>query len=57
MCPTEIRRRLSELAIRNSSTSHIEQLLLELKAQEGKNQLALDALRDQIGLMQAADTR
>ncbi|XP_067423919.1 coiled-coil domain-containing protein 17 [Emydura macquarii macquarii] len=53
----EIRRRLSELAIRNSSTSHIEQLLLELKAQEGKNQLALDALRDQIGLMQAADTR
>ncbi|XP_043376337.1 coiled-coil domain-containing protein 17 isoform X2 [Dermochelys coriacea] len=53
----EIRRRLSELAISNSSTTYIEQLLLELKAQEGKNQLALDALRDQIGLMQAAASR
>ncbi|TFK01730.1 secreted tolloid-like protein [Platysternon megacephalum] len=53
----EIRRRLSELTLGNSSNAHIEQLLLELKAQEGKNQLALDALRDQIGLMQAADTR
>ncbi|CAM4617674.1 unnamed protein product [Caretta caretta] len=53
----EIRRRLSELAVSNSSTTYIEQLLLELKAQEGKNQLALDALRDQIGLMQAAAWR
>ncbi|XP_044882933.1 coiled-coil domain-containing protein 17 isoform X2 [Mauremys mutica] len=53
----EIRRRLLELAASNSSSAHIEQLLLELKAQEAKNQLALDALRDQIGLMQAADTR
>nr|XP_042700972.1 coiled-coil domain-containing protein 17 isoform X2 [Chrysemys picta bellii] len=53
----EIRRRLSELALSNSSSAHVEQLLLELKAQEGKNQLALDALRHQIGLMQAADTR
>ncbi|XP_032660434.2 coiled-coil domain-containing protein 17 isoform X1 [Chelonoidis abingdonii] len=53
----EICRRLSELAASNSSRAHIEQLLLELKAQEAKNQLALDALRDQIGLMQAADAR
>ncbi|XP_034635999.1 coiled-coil domain-containing protein 17 [Trachemys scripta elegans] len=53
----EIRRRLSELALSNSSSAHVEQQLLELKAQEGKNQLALDALRHQIGLMQAADTR
>nr|XP_025037573.1 coiled-coil domain-containing protein 17 [Pelodiscus sinensis] len=41
----------------HSSVSHVEQLLLELKVQEGKNQLALDALRHQIGLMQAADRR
>ncbi|XP_043377543.1 coiled-coil domain-containing protein 17 isoform X3 [Chelonia mydas] len=53
----EIRRRLSELAVSNSSTTYIEQLLLELKAQEGKNQLVLDALKDQIGLMQAAASR
>ncbi|XP_074859343.1 coiled-coil domain-containing protein 17 [Carettochelys insculpta] len=53
----EILRRLAELAARDPSISHIEQLLLELKAQEGKNQLALEALRHQIGLMQAADAR
>uniref|UniRef100_A0A8C3FD88 Coiled-coil domain containing 17 n=1 Tax=Chrysemys picta bellii TaxID=8478 RepID=A0A8C3FD88_CHRPI len=51
LCPAEIRRRLSELALSNSSSAHVEQLLLELKAQEGKNQLALDALRHQIGLV------
>ncbi|XP_075472235.1 coiled-coil domain-containing protein 17 isoform X1 [Ascaphus truei] len=49
----EIRQRLSDFANAGSSTSHIEQMLLELKAQEEKNQLALDALRDQIGLIQA----
>lgn len=38
----------------NSATSHIEQLLVELKNQEGKNLLALDALREQIGLLQTA---
>ncbi|XP_077190107.1 coiled-coil domain-containing protein 17 isoform X2 [Paroedura picta] len=50
----EIRRRLSEMKLGNSATSHIEQLLVELKNQEGKNLLALDALREQIGLLQAA---
>ncbi|XP_069089333.1 coiled-coil domain-containing protein 17 [Pleurodeles waltl] len=49
----DIRRRLSAFANQGSSTSHIEQMLLELKTQEEKNQLALDALRDQIGLIQA----
>uniref|UniRef100_A0A452I2P2 Coiled-coil domain containing 17 n=1 Tax=Gopherus agassizii TaxID=38772 RepID=A0A452I2P2_9SAUR len=53
VCPAEIRRRLLELAASNSSRVHIEQLLLELKAQEAKNQLALDALRDQIGNLPA----
>ncbi|KYO48009.1 coiled-coil domain-containing protein 17 isoform D [Alligator mississippiensis] len=53
----EIQRRLSDLAAQDSSTAHVEQLLLELRAQEGKNQLALDALRDQIGLLQAAGMR
>nr|XP_056701524.1 coiled-coil domain-containing protein 17 [Euleptes europaea] len=50
----EIRERLSEMKLGNSVTSHIEQLLMELKNQEGKNLLALDALREQVGLLQAA---
>ncbi|XP_053100271.1 coiled-coil domain-containing protein 17 isoform X3 [Hemicordylus capensis] len=50
----EIRRCLSELKRGDSATSHIEQLLVELNTQEGKNQLALDALRKQVGLLQAA---
>ncbi|XP_062995877.1 coiled-coil domain-containing protein 17 [Elgaria multicarinata webbii] len=50
----EIHRRLSELKLGNSATSHIEQLLVELNTQEGKNQLTLDALREQVGLLQAA---
>ncbi|XP_054837255.1 coiled-coil domain-containing protein 17 isoform X2 [Eublepharis macularius] len=50
----EIHRRLSEMKLGNSDTSHIEQLLVELKTQEGENLLALDALREQIGLLQAA---
>ncbi|XP_053326312.1 coiled-coil domain-containing protein 17 [Spea bombifrons] len=49
----EIRQRLSEVANAGSSTSHIEQMLLELKAQEEKNQLALDDLRNQVGLIQS----
>lgn len=31
---------------------HVEQMLLELKAQEEKNQHALDSLREQIELLQ-----
>ncbi|XP_029474108.1 coiled-coil domain-containing protein 17 [Rhinatrema bivittatum] len=49
----EIHRRLSDMASRAAPTSHIEQLLGEVKAQEEKNQLALDALKDQIERMQA----
>lgn len=49
----EIRQRLSEVASSGSSTNHIEQMLLELKAQEEKNQLALDALKDQVTLIQS----
>ncbi|XP_056389055.1 coiled-coil domain-containing protein 17 isoform X2 [Hyla sarda] len=49
----EIRQRLSDVVSSGSSTSHIEQMLLELKAQEEKNQLALDDLRDQVGLIQS----
>ncbi|XP_075037752.1 coiled-coil domain-containing protein 17 [Mixophyes fleayi] len=49
----EIRQRLSDVTSNGSSTNHIEQMLLELKAQEEKNQLALDALRDQVGLIQS----
>ncbi|XP_075688731.1 coiled-coil domain-containing protein 17 isoform X2 [Rhinoderma darwinii] len=49
----EIRQRLSDVAGSGSSTSHIEQMLLELKAQEERNQLALDALRDQVVLIQS----
>ncbi|XP_075142233.1 coiled-coil domain-containing protein 17 [Leptodactylus fuscus] len=50
----EIRQRLSDVSSSSgSSTGHIEQMLLELKAQEEKNQLALDALRDQVVLMQS----
>ncbi|XP_073499706.1 coiled-coil domain-containing protein 17 isoform X2 [Phyllobates terribilis] len=49
----EIRQRLSDVASSSSSTNHIEQMLLELKAQEEKNQLALDALRDQVVLIQS----
>ncbi|XP_068095596.1 coiled-coil domain-containing protein 17 isoform X2 [Hyperolius riggenbachi] len=49
----EIRQRLSDVASSSSSTSNIEQMLLELKAQEEKNQLALDALRDQVILIQS----
>nr|XP_016848713.1 PREDICTED: coiled-coil domain-containing protein 17 [Anolis carolinensis] len=48
----EIHKRLEELKLGNSATSHIEQLLVELNAQEGKNQLTLDALRKQVGLLQ-----
>ncbi|KAG9482873.1 hypothetical protein GDO78_009045 [Eleutherodactylus coqui] len=49
----EIRQRLSDVASSGSASSHIEQMLLELKAQEEKNQLALDALRDQVVLIQS----
>ncbi|KAG8437039.1 hypothetical protein GDO86_007935 [Hymenochirus boettgeri] len=49
----EIQQRLLDVASAGSSTSHIEQMLLELKAQEEKNQMALDALRDQVGLIQS----
>ncbi|KAM9324631.1 coiled-coil domain-containing protein 17 [Gastrophryne carolinensis] len=49
----EIRQRLSDVASSGSSTSNIEQMLLELKAQEEKNQLALDALKDQVILIQS----
>uniref|UniRef100_A0A8C5QGT9 Coiled-coil domain-containing protein 17 n=1 Tax=Leptobrachium leishanense TaxID=445787 RepID=A0A8C5QGT9_9ANUR len=49
----EIRQRLSEFTNAGSSANHIEQMLLELKAQEEKNQLALDDLRDQVGLIQS----
>ncbi|XP_063283222.1 coiled-coil domain-containing protein 17 [Pelobates fuscus] len=49
----EIRQRLSDVANAGSSTGHIEQILLELKAQEEKNQMALDDLRDQVGLIQS----
>ncbi|XP_075177287.1 coiled-coil domain-containing protein 17 [Anomaloglossus baeobatrachus] len=49
----EIRQRLSDVTSSSSSTNHIEQMLLELKAQEEKNQLALDALRDQVVLIQS----
>ncbi|XP_040190306.1 coiled-coil domain-containing protein 17-like [Rana temporaria] len=49
----EIRQRLSEVASSGNSTGHIEQILLELKAQEEKNQLALDALKDQVTLIQS----
>ncbi|XP_072276736.1 coiled-coil domain-containing protein 17, partial [Pyxicephalus adspersus] len=49
----EIRQRLSEVASSGTSTNHIEQMLLELKAQEEKNQLALHALRDQVTLIQS----
>ncbi|KAM6457018.1 coiled-coil domain-containing protein 17 [Liasis olivaceus] len=48
----EIRRRLSELKLGNSSTSQIEQLLMELNIQEEKNQLTLNALREQVELLQ-----
>ncbi|KAM4722943.1 LOW QUALITY PROTEIN: coiled-coil domain-containing protein 17 [Rhinophrynus dorsalis] len=48
-----IRQRLSDFASSGSSTTHIEQMLLEVKAQEEKNQLALDALREQVGLIQS----
>ncbi|XP_063153879.1 coiled-coil domain-containing protein 17 [Candoia aspera] len=50
----EIRRRLSELKLGNSSTSQIEQLLMELNTQEEKNQLTLNALRKQVELLQVA---
>ncbi|KAM5148157.1 LOW QUALITY PROTEIN: coiled-coil domain-containing protein 17 [Mantella aurantiaca] len=49
----EIRQRLSEMNNSGVSTNHIEQMLLELKAQEEKNQLALDALKDQVTLIQS----
>ncbi|KAJ6659442.1 hypothetical protein lerEdw1_018676 [Lerista edwardsae] len=50
----EIHRNLSELKRGNSAISHIEQLLMDLNGQERKNQLALDALREQVELLQAA---
>ncbi|XP_048395318.2 coiled-coil domain-containing protein 17 [Stegostoma tigrinum] len=49
----EIRQRLEELSSKEHFTAHIEQMLLELKTQEEKNQRALDALREQIELLQA----
>ncbi|MGH0122547.1 UNVERIFIED_CONTAM: hypothetical protein FKN15_038097 [Acipenser sinensis] len=49
----EIRRRLSELATQDTATGHIETMLLEMRAQEHRNQLALDELREQIESMQA----
>ncbi|XP_018427500.1 PREDICTED: coiled-coil domain-containing protein 17 [Nanorana parkeri] len=42
-----------EVSGTSTSSSHIEQMLLELKAQEEKNQLSLDALRDQVTLIQS----
>eukprot|EP00062_Callorhinchus_milii_P014518 gi/632963943/ref/XP_007898159.1/ PREDICTED: coiled-coil domain-containing protein 17 [Callorhinchus milii] len=48
----EIRRRLQEFSCREYFTGHVEQMLLELKAQEQKNRLALDELREQIELLQ-----
>ncbi|XP_039591041.1 uncharacterized protein LOC120514622 isoform X1 [Polypterus senegalus] len=52
----EIRRRLSELASRDSAAAHIERVLLELRAQEERNQQALDDLRQQIEALQAEAT-
>ncbi|XP_060087686.1 coiled-coil domain-containing protein 17 [Heteronotia binoei] len=52
----EIHRHLSEMKLGNSAASHIEHLLVELKKQEGKNLLALDALQEQIGLLQQQRT-
>uniref|UniRef100_H3AXV0 Coiled-coil domain containing 17 n=1 Tax=Latimeria chalumnae TaxID=7897 RepID=H3AXV0_LATCH len=48
----EIHRRLWEFSSKDQSPSHVEQMLLELKAQEEKNQGALDALKEQLKLMQ-----
>uniref|UniRef100_UPI00398EF85E coiled-coil domain-containing protein 17 n=1 Tax=Pristiophorus japonicus TaxID=55135 RepID=UPI00398EF85E len=48
----EILGRLAELSSKEHFTTHIEQMLLELKAQEVKNQHALDALREQIEQLQ-----
>ncbi|XP_051868085.1 coiled-coil domain-containing protein 17 [Pristis pectinata] len=48
----EIRQRLEELSSKEHYAIHIEQMLLELKAKEEKNQHALDALREQIELLQ-----
>ncbi|XP_072918544.1 coiled-coil domain-containing protein 17 [Hemitrygon akajei] len=44
----EIHQRLEELSSKEHFTIHIEQMLLELKAKEEKNQQSLDALREQI---------
>ncbi|XP_078418033.1 coiled-coil domain-containing protein 17 [Cetorhinus maximus] len=48
----EIRQRLEELSSKEHFTAHIEQMLLELKAQEEKNQCALSALQEKIELLQ-----
>lgn len=50
----EIRTRLSELKLGNSSSSQIEELLMELNTQEKKNKMTLNALREQVKLLQAA---
>ncbi|XP_070795714.1 coiled-coil domain-containing protein 17 [Pituophis catenifer annectens] len=50
----EIRTRLSELKLGNSSSSQIEELLMELNTQEKKNKLTLNALSEQVKLLQVA---
>ncbi|ETE69642.1 Coiled-coil domain-containing protein 17, partial [Ophiophagus hannah] len=50
----EIRTRLSELKLGNSSSSQIEELLMELNTQEKKNKLTLNALTEQVKLLQVA---
>ncbi|XP_066548399.1 coiled-coil domain-containing protein 17 [Amia ocellicauda] len=44
----EIRRRLSQLSAKDSGTAHIEAMLLELRAQEERNEWALQQLSEQI---------
>ncbi|XP_070601103.1 coiled-coil domain-containing protein 17 [Erythrolamprus reginae] len=50
----EIRTRLSELKLGNSSSSQIEELLMELNTQEKKNKLTLNALSKQVKLLEVA---
>ncbi|XP_069798466.1 coiled-coil domain-containing protein 17 [Narcine bancroftii] len=48
----EICHRLEEISSKEYFAIHVEQMLLELKTQEEKNQRALDALREQIEFLQ-----
>ncbi|XP_043920232.1 coiled-coil domain-containing protein 17-like [Protopterus annectens] len=53
----EIMRRLNEFSEKNKNSSQLEALLLQLKAQENKNEILVESMRQQIQFLQMEAVR